>query len=85
MLPVIKEERGGGGRAEEGDRRLLVVAVSAVGQNGKSSSSFSVIKPEQRLFFPANYVEIAKTIKHLVVILPLSDFSQYCDRLMHCV
>lgn len=49
----------------------------------QSSSSFSVIKPEQGLFFPANYVEITKTIKHLVVILSLSRFSQYCDRLMH--
>lgn len=49
----------------------------------QSSSSFSVIKPEQGLFFPANYVEITKTIKHLVVSLPLSRFPQYCDRLMH--
>lgn len=50
----------------------------------QSSSSFSVIKPERGLFFPANYVEITKTIKHLLVFLSPSRFPQYCDRLMYC-
>lgn len=36
----------------------------------KSSSSLSVIKARRGLFFPANYVEMTETIKHLVVILP---------------
>lgn len=77
LIPPLMEDGGGGGGSRAGGCCLCCRA------EWQSSSSFSVIKPEQGLFFPANYVEITKTIKHLVVILSLSRFSQYCDRLMH--
>lgn len=56
----------------------------AGGAGRQSPSSFSLIKPERPLFFTANYVEITKTIKHLVVIPSLSRRPRCCDRLMHC-
>ena len=42
------------------------------------------MKPCRGPLSPANYVETAKTIKHLVVFLPHFNFSQYCDRGKYC-
>lgn len=79
ISPLMEEGEEGGRRVRGAGGCCLCCRAE-----WQSSSSFSVIKPERGLFFPANYVEITKTIKHLVVILPLSRFPQYCDRLMHC-
>lgn len=42
------------------------------------------MKPCRGPLSPANYVETAKTIRHLVVFLPHFNFSQYCDRAKYC-
>lgn len=42
------------------------------------------MKPCRGPLSPANYVETAKTIKHLVVFIPHFNFSQYCDRGKYC-
>lgn len=42
------------------------------------------MKPCRGPLSPANYVETAKTIKHLVVFIPHFNFSQYCDRGRYC-